>query len=125
MGMDHEAVQVGECMAKKPADLSRFQVQVETPQADKARAPRKGKTAVPAVATSVVTKGLRVKPEAARQFDMRKAEVSGNGKDKGPTLLAEALNLLFNTAAIFERKGSRDRRVERRKRGPRSSDRKI
>ena len=96
MGMDHEAVQVGECMAKKPADLSRFQVNVETPQADKAPAPRKGKTAVPAVvATPLVTKGFRVKPEAARQFDMLKAEVSGNGKDKGPTLIAEALNLLF------------------------------
>jgi hypothetical protein len=26
---------------------------------------------------------------------MLKAEVSGNGKDKGPTLIAEALNLLF------------------------------
>jgi hypothetical protein len=26
---------------------------------------------------------------------MLKAEVSGNGKDKGPALIAEALNLLF------------------------------
>ena len=35
-------------------------------------------------------------PEAARQFDMLKAEVEGvNGKDKGPALIAEALNLLF------------------------------
>jgi hypothetical protein len=96
MGMDHEAVQVGERMAKKPADLSRFQVNVETPQADKTPStPRKGKTAAPAVATPLVTKGFRVKPEAARQFDMLKAEVSGNGKDKGPALIAEALNLLF------------------------------
>ena len=30
-----------------------------------------------------------------RQFDVLKAEVTGNGKDKGPTLIAEALNLLF------------------------------
>jgi hypothetical protein len=95
MGMDHEAVQVGEHMPKKPADLSRFQVNVETPQVDKAPTPRKGKTAAPAVATPLVTKGFRVKPEAARQFDMLKAEVSGNGKDKGPALIAEALNLLF------------------------------
>jgi hypothetical protein len=95
MGMDYEAVQVGERMAKKPADLSRFQVNVETPQAEKAPAPRKGKTAAPALATPLVTKGFRVKPEAARQFDMLKAEVSGNGKDKGPALIAEALNLLF------------------------------
>ena len=95
MGMDHEAVQVGERMPKKPADLSRFQVNTETPQAAKVPAPRKGKTAAPAVATPLVTKGFRVKPEAARQFDMLKAEVSGNGKDKGPALIAEALNLLF------------------------------
>jgi hypothetical protein len=26
---------------------------------------------------------------------MLKAEVTGNGKDKGPALIAEALNLLF------------------------------
>ena len=45
-----------------------------------------------------MTKGFRVKPEAARQFDMLKAEVSGNGKDKGPALIAEALNLLFQKA---------------------------
>jgi hypothetical protein len=36
-----------------------------------------------------------VKPEAARQFDILKAEVSGNGKDKGPALIAKVLNLLF------------------------------
>ena len=82
-------------MAKKPADLSQFQVNVETPQADKAPTPRKGKTAAPTVATLLVTKGFRVKPAAARQFDMLKAEVTGNGKDKGPALIAEALNLLF------------------------------
>jgi hypothetical protein len=46
--------------------------------------------------TRLITKGFRLKPEAARQFDMLKAEVSGrNGKDKGPALIAEALNLLF------------------------------
>jgi hypothetical protein len=39
--------------------------------------------------------GFRVKPAAARQFDVLKAEVSGHGKDKGPALIAEALNLLF------------------------------
>ena len=70
-------------MAKKPAELSRFQVNVETPQADKACAPRKGKTAVPAVATPLVTKGFRVKPAAARQFDMLKAEAKRQGKPFG------------------------------------------
>ena len=82
-------------MPKKPADLSRFQVNVEKPQENTTSAPRKGKAAAPAVATPLVTKGFRVKPAAARQFDMLKAEVSGNGKDKGPALIAEALNLLF------------------------------
>ena len=80
-------------MAKKAADLSRFQVNVEKPQATEAPAPRKGKQ--PATAAPLITKGFRIKPNAARQFDVLKAEVSGNGKDKGPALIAEALNLLF------------------------------
>jgi hypothetical protein len=79
----------------KAADLSRFQVNVEKPEAsEEAQAPRlrerQGK------ASALITKGFRVKPEAARQFDMLKVEVeSVNGKDKGPALIAEALNLLF------------------------------
>jgi hypothetical protein len=80
-------------MAKKPADLSRFQVNVEKPREEKASSPRKSKPEVPA--SPLMTKGFRIKPEAARQFDMLKAEVSGNGKDKGPALIAEALNMLF------------------------------
>ena len=80
-------------MAKKAADLSRFQVNVEVPPVEEASAPRKREWQ--RAATPLITKGFRIKPEAARQFDVLKAEVTGNGKDKGPTLIAEALNLLF------------------------------
>jgi hypothetical protein len=79
----------------KAADLSRFQVNVEKPEASaEAPAPRQqerqGKT------SALITKGFRIKPVAARQFDVLKAEVEGvHGKDKGPALIAEALNLLF------------------------------
>jgi hypothetical protein len=80
----------------KAADLSRFQVNVEqgsapmeVPPADNRR--ERTKTTVP-----LITKGFRLKPEAARQFDLLKVEVEGvSGKDKGPALIAEALNLLF------------------------------
>jgi len=81
-------------MARKAADLSRFQVNVERPPAPEAEAPpREQEKRAPTA--SLITKGFRIKPEAARQFDMLKAEVSGHGKDKGPALIAEALNLLF------------------------------
>jgi hypothetical protein len=80
-------------MAKKAADLSRFQVNVEQPPVEETPAVRKKGRGAPAV--PLLTKGFRIKPEAARQFDVLKAEVSGNGKDKGPALIAEALNLLF------------------------------
>ncbi len=80
-------------MAKKAADLSRFQVNVEKPPTEAAPTPRKRGREEPAA--PLITKGFRIKPEAARQFDVLKAEVSGNGKDKGPALIAEALNLLF------------------------------
>ena len=45
----------------------------------------------------LVTKGFRITPEAAKEFNVLKAEVEsdGNGKDKGPALIAEALNMLF------------------------------
>jgi len=82
-------------MAKKAADLSQFQVNVEKPPVEEASPPRKRERGLPGA--QLITKGFRVKPEAARQFDMLKAEVEGkNGKDKGPTLIAEALNLLFD-----------------------------
>jgi hypothetical protein len=82
-------------MAKKAADLSQFQVNVEKPPVEEAPPPRKRERGLPG--TQLITKGFRVKPEAARQFDMLKAEVEGkNGKDKGPILIAEALNLLFD-----------------------------
>ena len=80
-------------MGKKAADLSRFQVNIEKPPTQEGTISRK-KAHVP-TSTSLITKGFRIKPEAARQFDVLKAEVSGNGKDKGPALIAEALNLLF------------------------------
>jgi hypothetical protein len=78
----------------KAADLAQFQVNVETPRPAEDTTPRK--TGSGSSDTRLITKGFRLKPEAARQFDMLKAEVSGqNGKDKGPVLIAEALNLLF------------------------------
>jgi len=80
-------------MAKKAADLSRFQVNVEKPPAEEVPAPQKRERQ--AAGAPLMTKGFRIKPEAARQFDVLKAEVTGNGKDKGPALIAEALNLLF------------------------------
>lgn len=79
----------------RAADLSQFQVNVEKPPADEETTPLGRRERGPAEAR-LITKGFRVKPEAARQFDMLKAEVTGkNGKDKGPMLIAEALNLLF------------------------------
>jgi hypothetical protein len=80
-------------MARKAADLSQFQVNVESAPAKEAPVRREKERGIPAAA--LITKGFRIKLEAARQFDMLKAEVSGNGKDKGPVLIAEALNLLF------------------------------
>lgn len=78
----------------KAADLSRFQVNAEKPPVEEtALLPQRDR---PKAAVPLITKGFRVKPEAARQFDMLKVEVeSVNGKDKGPALIAEALNLLF------------------------------
>ena len=80
----------------KAGDLSRFQVNVEKPPAvggAPAPAPRGERRQGSVV---LITKGFRVKPEAARQFDVLKAEAEGvHGKDKGPALIAEALNLLF------------------------------
>jgi hypothetical protein len=74
----------------KAADLSQFQVNVEKVEETRGERER----GLPAV--RLITKGFRVKPEAARQFDLLKVEVeSVNGKDKGPALIAEALNLLF------------------------------
>jgi hypothetical protein len=78
----------------KAADLAQFQVNVEKPPPAEDATPRKAGSG--ASDARLITKGFRLKPEAARQFDMLKAEVSGpNGKDKGPVLIAEALNLLF------------------------------
>jgi hypothetical protein len=80
----------------KAADLSRFQVNREQGNAPVEELPaghrrERTKTTVP-----LITKGFRLKPEAARQFDLLKVEVEGvSGKDKGPALIAEALNLLF------------------------------
>jgi hypothetical protein len=77
----------------KAADLSQFQVNVEKPPAEGGPVLRQRESRGTA---ALITKGFRVKPEAARQFDLLKVEVeSVNGKDKGPALIAEALNLLF------------------------------
>ena len=76
----------------KAADLSQFQVNVE--KVEETMLPRERERG--SAGARLITKGFRVKPEAARQFELLKVEVEAvNGKDKGPTLIAEALNLLF------------------------------
>jgi len=80
----------------KAADLSKFQVNLEKSIASEEAAPAGNRRERPKATVPLITKGFRLKPEAARQFEMLKAEVEGlNGKDKGPALIAEALNLLF------------------------------
>jgi hypothetical protein len=80
----------------KAADLSRFQVNVEKPPAGEDTPVPLGREERRQGAAALITKGFRIKPEAARQFDLLKVEVEGvSGKDKGPVLIAEALNLLF------------------------------
>jgi hypothetical protein len=80
----------------RAADLSRFQVNVEKPPAVEEAPATAARGERRQGSVALITKGFRVKPEAARQFDLLKVEVeSVNGKDKGPALIAEALNLLF------------------------------
>lgn len=80
----------------KAADLSRFQVNVEKPITSEEETPAGKRRERPKATVPLITKGFRIKPEAARQFDLLKVEVEGtHGKDKGPALIAEALNLLF------------------------------
>jgi hypothetical protein len=80
----------------KAADLSRFQVNVEKPPAVEEEAAASNRRERRQGSGPLITKGFRIKPEAARQFDLLKVEVEGvSGKDKGPALIAEALNLLF------------------------------
>jgi hypothetical protein len=82
----------------KAADLSQFQVNVEKSPAQEGTPARERERGSPGV--RLITKGFRIKPEAARQFDLLKVEVEGvSGKDKGPALIAEALNLLFTKYA--------------------------
>ena len=74
----------------KKADLGEFQVKknpVPLPEVNELRG-REDKN-------HFITKGFRITPEAARQFDMLKVEIGTGGKDAGPSLIAEALNLLF------------------------------
>ena len=80
-------------MAKKPADLAKFQVNIEKPAPRPAVSEKKAKPAE----AKLITKGFRITPKAAQQFDLLKAEVEigANGKNKGPALIAEALNMLF------------------------------
>jgi hypothetical protein len=80
----------------KAADLSKFQVNVEQGSAPVEALPTSNRRERTKTTMPLITKGFRLKPEAARQFDLLKVEVEGvNGKDKGPALIAEALNLLF------------------------------
>ena len=80
----------------KAADLSKFQVNTEQGSAPVEASPAVNRKERPKATVPLITKGFRLKPEAARQFDLLKVEVEGvSGKDKGPALIAEALNLLF------------------------------
>jgi hypothetical protein len=80
----------------KAADLSKFQVNTEKSIASEEATPPVSRRERPKATVPLITKGFRLKPEAARQFDLLKVEVEGtHGKDKGPALIAEALNLLF------------------------------
>jgi hypothetical protein len=47
----------------------------------------------------LVTKGFRVTPEAMETFNVLVAR-QGPGKDTGPRLIAEALNLLFKKYGV-------------------------
>jgi hypothetical protein len=80
----------------KAADLSRFQVNAEQGGTPMEAPPAGHRGERPQGRATLITKGFRIKPEAARQFDLLKVEFEGvSGKDKGPALIAEALNLLF------------------------------
>ncbi len=70
-------------MAKR-ADLSAFQVR--KPAAEPSSAPKRAKRD-----HKLKTKAFELKPEAARQFEILKAET---GKT-GIVLIAEAMNMLF------------------------------
>ncbi len=46
--------------------------------------------------SKLITKGFRVTPEAAHQFEMLRSELGrSHPKEMGPRLIGEALNLLF------------------------------
>ena len=80
----------------KAADLSKFQVNAEQGSAPMEAPPAGNRRERPKASVPLITKGFRIKAEAAKQFDLLKVEVEGvSGKDKGPALIAEALNLLF------------------------------
>ncbi len=49
----------------------------------------------------LVTKGFRIKPEAMEAFNVLVAR-QGTGKDTGPRLIAEALNMLFKKYGVEE-----------------------
>ncbi len=76
-------------MIKKPGDLAAFQVNKKPAPAANATEEQPPQDKPP-----LITKGFQVTPGAAQQFDMLKAEM-GPGKGKGPELIAEALNMLF------------------------------
>ncbi len=76
-------------MVRQKGDLSKFQVNRKSTATDGSTAVQEQKEQ-----RRLITKGFQVTSEGAQQFDMLKAEL-GPGK-KGPELIAEALNLLFD-----------------------------
>jgi len=71
----------------KAANLEDFMVRKASAAAKPAEEKRQVK---------LITKGFRVQPDAAHQFEMLRAELGKeHPKDMGPKLIADALNLLF------------------------------
>jgi hypothetical protein len=74
-------------MPKAAAALDKFKVR----KASAAVKPAEEKGPV-----KLITKGFRVLPDAAHQFETLRAELGKeHPKDMGPKLIADALNLLF------------------------------
>jgi len=76
----------------KAADLSQFNVKARRTPAVALEPVRKPDAAE----RKLITKGFRVTPEAAHQFNILGAELGKDDpKNTGPKLIAEALNWLF------------------------------
>jgi len=74
----------------KAGDLASFNVKKPTPSAQLTSDTNDKHP------SKLITKGFRVTPEAAHQFEMLRSELGrSHPKEMGPRLISEALNLLF------------------------------